>query len=110
MLTPDNIQIMNVAYAKRTPEDYARFAQAIAETLKAKSLDHEWKAYFVLKPVEFKLDNFAAMTGSLWIWFHAFADTRQAALVSREKLIRELGESLTSEGHVAKLEAAIPDT
>jgi hypothetical protein len=103
------IQIMSAAYAKPTPEDYARFAQAVSKALEVRSEDHEWKVYFVLKPVRFNLDNFSEMTGSLWIWFHALAATEQKALSSRETLIFELGRSLTREVHVALFEAGVVD-
>ncbi|MGO8917681.1 MAG: hypothetical protein ACLQJR_17395 [Stellaceae bacterium] len=103
------IQIMNSSYARRTPEDYARFAQAVAERLRANCADHYWQVRFLLKPVRFKLDTFTDMTGSLWIWFHAFADAEQKALASREALILELRNSLTNEDHVALFEGMAPE-
>jgi hypothetical protein len=41
------------------------------------------------------------MTGSLWIWFHAFADSAEGALHSREALIAELGYALTNESNTS---------
>jgi hypothetical protein len=54
--------------------------------------------------VAFKLDGFSDMTGSLWIWFHAFADSEEGALGSRETLITELGRALTAGRHTSLLE------
>lgn len=102
------IQIMSAEYAKRKPQDYARFAQAIAEALKAKSESHEWEVQFILKPVRFKLDSFTDMTGSLWIWFHAVAETEEKAVASREILIREMGQAFLDEHHVSLFEKS-PD-
>ena len=95
------VQIMHATYADRSPDDYARYADAVAETLKARSQDNEWRVHFVLTPVAFKLDGFSDMTGSLWIWFHAFADSEEGALVSRETLITELGRALTDDRHTS---------
>jgi hypothetical protein len=89
------IQIMDVTYADRAPESYARYAAAVAEMLKARSQKHEWRVHFVLTPVAFKLDGFSDMTGSLWIWFHAFANNKKDAIGSRETLITGLGQALT---------------
>jgi hypothetical protein len=69
------VQIMHASYADRSPEDYARFAQAVAEILEKRSASYKWRVQFILTPVAFKLDDFSDMTGSLWIWFHAFANT-----------------------------------
>jgi hypothetical protein len=66
------VQIMSAVYADRSPDDYARFAAAVTEMLESGSQDHEWHVHFILTPVAFKLDRFSGMTGSLWIWFHAF--------------------------------------
>jgi hypothetical protein len=97
------VQVMEVAYADRSPEDYARFAQAVAETLKTASQGHEWRVHFVLTPVAFKVDGSSDMTGSLWIWFHAFADSEEQALSSRETLITELRQTLTNDSHTSLL-------
>lgn len=94
------LQIMDEGYAQRSPEDYARFSQAVAQMLKTTCSDHEWQVYFVLKPVRFKLDNYTDMTGSLWIWFHAFADDAKKALASREVLVSALHKALTDERHI----------
>lgn len=98
------VQIMHATYADRSPEDYARYAAAVAETLKAGSQNKEWRVDFILTPVAFKLDGFSDMTGSLWIWFHAFADSEEGTLVSRETLITELGQALTDDRHTSLLE------
>ena len=106
------VHVMDVAYADRAPEDYARFAQAVAERLRKRSQRHTWRVLFKLTPVAFKLDGFSRMTGSLWIWFHAFADSERRALSSREVLITELGAALTYDGHtslLAKSEARMSD-
>src|SRR5258708_5545492 len=52
------IQIMNVAYADRSPEDYARFAAPVAEMLEKRSQGHDWRVHFVLTPVSLTLDDF----------------------------------------------------
>jgi hypothetical protein len=88
------IQIMNAAYADRSPEDYARFAEAVAKMLDKRSQGHEWRVHFHLTPVSLTLDDFSGMTGSLWIWFHAFANDAKRALKSRETLIGALERAL----------------
>lgn len=98
------LQIMHVTYADRSPEGYARYAAVIAETLKVRSRNHQWRIDFVLTPVAFKLDGFSDMTGSLWIWFHAFADSEEGALGSRETLIAELRQALTDDRNTLLLE------
>jgi hypothetical protein len=98
------IQIMNSEYARREPDDYARFAQAAADALKGEAEGHEWELQFVLKPVRFQLDNFAKMTGSLWIWFHAFGETELTAVESREVLIREMGQAFSDDRHVSQFD------
>jgi hypothetical protein len=100
------IQIMNATYAKCSPEDYARYAAGVAEKLREASRGNDWQVHFVLKPVAFKLDGFSDMTGSLWIWFHAYANTAKRALSSRETLISELGRALTSERHISLFDRA----
>lgn len=89
------VQVMHAAYADRSPQDYARFAEAIAETLNIVSRDHEWRVDFVLTPVAFSVDGPSDMTGSLWMWFHAYANSETGASDSRETLITELMEALT---------------
>jgi len=101
------IQIMSSEYARRTPDDYARFAQAVAEMLKAKSEDEDWEVRFILRPVRFKLDNFSEMTGSLWIWFHAFADTKHKTLISRENLIGEIKRAFFDDSNLVLFEKEI---
>jgi hypothetical protein len=100
------IQIMCANYADRLPDDYAKYAAAVAHTLNAASKNHEWEVNFVLTPVAFKLDGYSDMTGSLWIWFHAFAEGAEAALHSREALIAELGFALTNARNTSLLETA----
>lgn len=99
------IQIMNSEYARQAPEDYARFAQAVAEALKAQAEGYDWEVQFVLKPVRFELDNLTEMTGSLWIWFHAFSETEQKAVVAREILIQELGRACLNDHHILLFES-----
>ncbi|MBK1865794.1 hypothetical protein [Taklimakanibacter albus] len=91
------IQVMSTKYASCTPDDYTRFAFAIAKRLRAKSRDYNWKIQFVLTPVRFKLDNFNEMTGSLWVWFHALSDQAQHAMNSREALLTALDKALAEE-------------
>ena len=83
-----------------------RFAQAVAEMLRANCVDdHYWQVRFLLKPVQFKLDKFTDMTGSLWIWFHAYSNSVASAMVSREALINALDQSLTDERHLLLFES-----
>jgi hypothetical protein len=98
------VQIMHVTYADRSPEDYARYAAAVAESLTTGWQNNEWRIHFALTPVAFKLDGFSDMTGSLWIWFHAFADSEEGAFGSRETLIAELRQALTDDRNMSFLE------
>ena len=99
------IQIMDVDYVQRSPQDYERYAEVVAKILERGSDGHEWHVNFVLTSVKFKLDDFSDMTGSLWIWFHAFSDTEERAVKSREALIAELGQCLIDERNLSLLEA-----
>lgn len=100
------VQIMHISYADRSPQDYARYAAAVADMLKTGSENHEWRVSFVLTPVAFKLDHFSDMTGSLWIWFHAFAYSEEGALGSRETFIAELGQALSNDWNTSLIETA----
>jgi hypothetical protein len=103
------IQIMNSEYEKRTPEVYAKFAQAVAEMLRPTCADHYWQVRFLLKPVQFKLDRFTDMTGSLWVWFHAFSDSPDKALTSREALIKALDQCLAEERHILLFDSHVAE-
>jgi hypothetical protein len=100
------VQIMHISYANRLPQDYARYAGAVGDMLKTGSENHEWRVYFVLTPVAFKLDHFSDITGSLWIWFHALAYSEEVALGSRETLIAELGQALSNDRNTSLIETA----
>ena len=75
-----------------------RFGEHLADMLESMSSDHEWRLNLIVTPVQFNLDGFNGMTGSLWIWFHAFGDTQAEALVVREEYIRCLTRCLLDEG------------
>lgn len=102
------VQIMDVAYADRSPDDYAKFAQAMSGSLKQRSQGYKWRVDFVLTPVAFKLDGFSDMTGSLWIWFHAFAASEHKSLHSRETLVMELLLALTNGNYTSLLTESRP--
>jgi hypothetical protein len=42
------VQIMYVTYADRSPDDYAKYAAAVAEALREASQNHEWRVNFAL--------------------------------------------------------------
>jgi hypothetical protein len=44
------------------------------------------------------------MTGSLWIWFHAFDYSEEGALGSRETFIAELGQALNNDRNTSLIE------
>ena len=91
------VQIMSKNYAQRSPQEYERYGEAVAKLLQDRSRGHEWLLNLVIMPVEFNLDEFRDMTGSLWIWFRAFGDTEDYAVASRETCIAELGKCLLDE-------------
>jgi hypothetical protein len=90
------IQVMHASYAKMTPDDYGYYSNAVTDFLEPLSEGHFWSLRYELAPVEFLLDRYNDMTGSLRIWFRAFAKTDTESLCSREKLISDIGAALTS--------------
>ena len=88
------IQIMETIYSNRTPEKYAQYGEAVVELVDDRSRSHKWRLDLLLTPVQFNLDDFDKMTGSLWLWFHAYGDTEERAVASREKYIKHLGRCL----------------
>lgn len=97
------VQIMHSNYADRLPQDYARYGEAVANMLEDRANRNDWRLNFVLTPVQFNLDNFCEMTGSLWIWFHSFGDSKRLAVDSRETCIVELGNCLLDVRNLAYL-------
>ncbi len=98
------VQIMKSDYVGRSPREYARFGEAVAEMLRVKSCGHEWRLNLTLTPVQFNLDEFRDLTGSLWIWFHALGDSKRYAVASRETYIVNLTQCLLDEENLACFE------
>lgn len=95
------VQIMKSDYAGRSPHVYARYGDAVSEMLRARSCGHEWRLNLLLTPVQFNLDEFRDVTGSLWIWFHAYEDSKKYAIASREMFVECLTQVLLDEGNLA---------
>ena len=98
------VQVLSKSYARQSPDQYRRFGEDVASMLEAKSRDHEWRLDLVITPVQFNLDEFNSMTGSLWIWFHALGDTEMEALAEREAYILCLSQCLLDEDSLACFE------
>ena len=98
------VQIMSESYARQSPDEYARFGEAVANLLAPKLCDHDWRLNLVLTPVQFNLDQFNGMTGSLWIWFHADGDTKREVVTEREVYIACLGHCLLDDCSLACFE------
>ena len=98
------VQVMSKSYARQSPDEYVRFGEDVASMLEAKGSDHEWRLNLVLTPVQFNLDKFNSMTGSLWVWFHAFGGTETEALAEREAYILCLSQCLLDEDNLACFE------
>lgn len=98
------VQVMSESYPRQSPEEYSRFGEDVAYLLETHSCDHEWRLHLEIKPVQFNLDEFNSMTGSLWIWFHAYGYTERDAVTEREECISCLGQCLLDEDSLARFE------
>ena len=98
------VQVMSESYARQSPEEYSRFGEDVAHLLESLSCGHEWRLNLVITPVRWNLDEFDSMTGSLWIWFHAYGYTEIEALTEREECISCLGQCLLNEDSLACFE------
>jgi hypothetical protein len=88
---------MHCRYADRSPEDYYSFGEKIAQSLDEEAKNYNWLLRFVLTFVAFNLDNFSALTPSLWMWFYAAGHSSEEATASREVFISRLREALVDE-------------
>ena len=96
------VQVMSESYARQSLEEYSRFGEDLAYLIEPHSWDHDWRLNLVLTPVQCNLDEFNSMTGSLWIWFHAFGYTERKAVTGREVYITCLGQCLLDEDSLAR--------
>ena len=98
------VHIMSKSYARRTPDNYAQYAESVAEFMEEKVNDHEWYLDLLLTPIQFNLDQYDDLTGSLLIWFHAFGDTERGAATEREVYIARLSNCLLHDQSLSCLE------
>jgi hypothetical protein len=83
-------------FKEATYHDYLEIARAASDHLEERSEGHFWDLEHVHTLVDFKLDQHSGIVSSLQVWFHASATTLKAATESREYLIQQLQESLSS--------------
>ena len=98
------IQILNAKYSRYWLQEYEQYGESVAEMLESRSSGHEWRLDLVVTPVQFNLDNFRNLTGSIWVWFHAYGDSEEIAVRSREAYIVNLGPCLLDEKELAHFE------
>ena len=91
------IHLMSKGYACQAPDDYVRYAEAVAELMEEGSNDHEWYLDLLLTLVQFNLDEYNDIAASILIWFHAFGDTESEAGLEREECIARLCYCLLQE-------------
>ena len=95
------IQILSAEYSRFWLEEYERYGQSVAEMLESRSSSYEWRLESALTPVQFNLDGFEDISGSIWIWFHAYDDLEDFAGRSREVCIANLGDCLLDDNNLA---------
>ena len=95
------IQILSAAYSRYWLEEYERYGESVAESLKSRSSGYEWDLNLALTSVQFNLDNFKNVTGSICIWFHAYGDSEDVAARSREVCIANVGDCLLDDKSLA---------
>lgn len=81
------IHLMSMRYACQAPDDYVRYAEAVAELMEEESNDYVWHLNFLLTLVQFNLDEYNDIAASILIWFDAFGHTESEARLEREKCI-----------------------
>jgi hypothetical protein len=84
------IQVMHKNYAPLSPDAYLRYAEAMEEALMEAAAGYDWFTSLVATFVQFDLDDYREITGSLVIHFDAGSTTPPDALQSREVLIDAL--------------------
>lgn len=98
------VQVISANYVNRHPDEYYRFAKAIAEAMKAAIARHSWRLRFVMTPACVNLDGNSNVEPSLWLWFDAVARKPKFAVASREDLLIGLLTALRNPVVLAKLE------
>ena len=88
------IQILSATYSRHCLEDYEGYGEAVAKILQSRSSGYEWGLNLALTSVQFNLDDFQNVTGSIRIWFHAYGDWEDVATRSRQVCIANLGDCL----------------
>ena len=98
------IQILSAEYSRYWLQEYERYGESVAEMLENRSFGYEWRLNLALTPVQFNLDNFENVTGSIWIWFHSYGDSEDVAAHSREVCIANLEDCLLDDNNLAPFE------
>ncbi len=91
------IQVMHRNYAPLSPDAYLRYAEAVEEALTEAAAGYEWFTSLVATYVQFDLDDYREITGSLVILFDARSTTPPDAQESREVLIDALATILSND-------------
>ena len=84
--------------------EYESYGEAVAKMLESRSSGYEWGLNLALTSVQFNLDDFQKVTGSICIWFHAYGDSEDVAMRSREVCINNLGECLLDYNSLAHID------
>ena len=98
------IHILSAAYSQYWLAEYESYGEAVAKMLESRSSGYEWGLNLALTSVQFNLDDFQKVTGSICIWFHAYGDSEDVATRSREVCINNLGECLLDYNSLAPID------
>lgn len=90
------VQVMSASFASASPDDYLTMAEVLSERVDGKSAGSCWELEHLCTPVDFRLGRHSGIVPSIQIWFDAKAETREAALLSREVLVDALCTALTA--------------
>lgn len=91
------VQIMKADYLNASSPDYHAWAKVVDGKLNRTSHAQDWEVEFVLQSVVFRVDgDHPDPVPSVSIWFHARAQTNDAAEASREELIRTLHKAVVA--------------
>lgn len=89
------IQVASINYAQASTGQYDAFCDVFSRELRRKASQWRWKIDLQGTYVKFNIpEEPPAKAPSMWIWFFAAAKTHDQADISREELLRAIGEAL----------------
>jgi hypothetical protein len=83
------VQLLHREYLSFPPEEYQGRASAIEARIAPHSMGSDWELRFELSSVAFRVSGALEDTFSVWLWFFARAEKPIDARASRERLIAQ---------------------